>query len=72
MTQRDTYGCDSFHLAIASRNDQLVEFLIDQGQININSVDNELRTPLHYATMFGTLPKGQRRFCDPKTIYSLY
>ncbi|EAY06007.1 ankyrin repeat protein, putative [Trichomonas vaginalis G3] len=51
----DKYNRNALHLASIKNNVNIVAFLVNLRDININAIDNKFETSLHWASLYGNL-----------------
>lgn len=62
---KDRNGRDVFHMAIECCRLEYLSILFENGKCtNVNNLDNDRRTPLHYIVIFGRLPEYLKYYLD--------
>lgn len=70
-TRQNRDGMTALHIAVAARNLEAVQLLIELGS-SVDLVDNEQRTPLHYAAEQGYPEIVKFLLCNGRILYCIY
>lgn len=63
LNMQDKYGCSALHIAAANGYSEVVEFLLANGEVEVNIADNDGWTPFHAAVCWSR-PEMMRRLVE--------